>query len=264
MAKRTDVHSPSNIIPSDYEFILVCTREEELCGSDIKYFQSHMQANGAIFSQHDHKGGCDVCGANMIDYAIFYHNPSNKYIKTGLDCASKIEAGHEDAFRRVAQLRRAKKERLVIADKIASALPEAALDFLESVTEGNISGSYSVEALGDLIEGLDNRELDVVSNALYLISYIIHTCIKRRVVPTVKQINLISIKINFIKEFREKMFVKKANRVPALEGKVTVEGSVVAIKRQEDMYGITYKMLVNDKRGFDVWSTVPSSILGSV
>jgi hypothetical protein len=106
--------------------------------------------------------------------------------------------------------------------------------------------------------------LYVVSNALYLISDIIHTCLKRRAVPTVKQINLISIKINFIKEFREKLFVKKANRVPALEGKVTVEGSVVAIKRQEDMYGITYKMLVNDKRGFDVWSTVPNSILGSV
>lgn len=136
--KRTDVHAPSRIKPEDYEFVVINSREEDFNGGAI--FQAHMKATGGRFSQHKHGGNCDVCGAYMIDYAIFWHQPTNTYIKTGCDCAAHIEAGHEDAFRRQAQLRRKAAERKAQQEAIMGRLEELGiLDFVETMFhEGRI------------------------------------------------------------------------------------------------------------------------------
>lgn len=57
--------------------------------------------------------------------------------------------------------------------------------------------------------------------------------------------------------------VRRADQpcVPVVVGKgVTVEGEVLSTKTIDGDYGVTYKMLVLDERGFKVWSTIPSAI----
>lgn len=46
----------------------------------------------------------------------------------------------------------------------------------------------------------------------------------------------------------------------APEGRVTITGTVLALKWKESQYGSTLKMLVQDDRGFRVWGSVPANL----
>jgi hypothetical protein len=49
---------------------------------------------------------------------------------------------------------------------------------------------------------------------------------------------------------------------PVIEGRITITGKVLTVKEQFSAYGSTIKMLVLDERGFKVWGTMPSAIMG--
>tara|TARA_Y100000114_G_scaffold143590_1_gene151293 strand:+ start:2687 stop:3508 length:822 start_codon:yes stop_codon:yes gene_type:complete len=44
------------------------------------------------------------------------------------------------------------------------------------------------------------------------------------------------------------------------EGRQVITGTMLTMKRQETIYGLTLKMLVQDDRGFRVWGSVPSGL----
>lgn len=165
---RNDVHSPKNIIPEDYEFVVVRFREDHMMGfNGAEIFNEHRKITGGVFSNHEHGGSCMVCGAHMIDYAIFHHIPTNTYIQTGRDCAGHIESGHTDAFRRAAQIRRAAAKRNEKRDAAAKHLD--GLGILEQVEsmfhEGELGGpvvGYNV-AYPPLAHYFD--EMDLEKNA---------------------------------------------------------------------------------------------------
>ena len=105
--KRTDIHRPSAIQPSEYSFVAF----DYLGGSDLDVLrmlgterqrvQTHMKMTNGKWAQHEHGGTCYVCGAFAIYLAIWYHQPSNSYIKTGEDCAQKMDMSYsEDDFNR--------------------------------------------------------------------------------------------------------------------------------------------------------------------
>lgn len=112
MAKRKDIHCPSQITPADYDFVGIWvsrwndepTQEgagpvaEVQIGRE-RIFQ-HMRQTGGTWSDHEHGGTCFVCGAHAIYLAVFHHRPTNVYIRTGQDCAGKMHTGLEEAFER--------------------------------------------------------------------------------------------------------------------------------------------------------------------
>lgn len=51
-------------------------------------------------------------------------------------------------------------------------------------------------------------------------------------------------------------------RNPVIEGRITIEGTVVSVKTQENDFGTRLVMTVKDDRGFLVWGTVPSALEG--
>jgi predicted RNA-binding Zn-ribbon protein involved in translation (DUF1610 family) len=56
---------------------------------------------------------------------------------------------------------------------------------------------------------------------------------------------------------------RKANSTPVPEGKVTITGTVITVRVDDNPYtygGAVYKMLVEDGRGFRVWGTAPSQL----
>ena len=97
---RIDIHAPSRIIPSDYEYVAVWTmniqgfgdaefilRERAIC-------KAHMGRTGGTYSAHEHGGSCDVCGNALAIYLVlFYHAKSNTYIRVGVNCAQKLDLG---------------------------------------------------------------------------------------------------------------------------------------------------------------------------
>ena len=106
---RKDIHRPAAIEPADYVFVAF----DHLPGSsgDLgealfmqeqrKYKRAHMARTGGKYSGHEHGGLCHICGSvNAIYSATFYHEKSNSYIRTGLDCADKLECEGIEAFRK--------------------------------------------------------------------------------------------------------------------------------------------------------------------
>lgn len=104
---RIDAHRPSAIIPADYEFVAFeYLRTDDIADAMFlrqqrEMIRDHMTRTGGTYSGHDHGGNCGVCGsANAIYTAMFFHAPSTSYVRTGLDCAEKLECRGIAAFRK--------------------------------------------------------------------------------------------------------------------------------------------------------------------
>lgn len=116
--KRNDIHRPSAIYPTEYEFVAV--EHDPVSLGFVQWYWAqrqriiaHMTQTGGAFSDHEHKGNCHVCGAHCIYTAVFYHCASNTYIRTGFDCAEKMGAGtRRRLLRPGVRLRRAGSIRL--------------------------------------------------------------------------------------------------------------------------------------------------------
>src|SRR5690348_1058125 len=111
MTTRTDIHRPSAIVPEDYEYVAL---EYQRCdGASAveavlyhrKVIQRHMERTGGTYAHHEHGGNCHVCGASAVYTVLYYHAKSNSYIRTGQDCAQKLDmsCGDVNAFRRAIQ-----------------------------------------------------------------------------------------------------------------------------------------------------------------
>lgn len=284
MTKRTDVHAPSRIMPEDYRYMLVESRDNNFStGScERKAFQDHMTKTGATFSTHDHGGGCMVCGAWMIDYAIFYHIPSNEYIVTGCDCANKIDGGHADDFRRVAQMRRAAAKRAVATVAAAKVLEDLGmLDAVEAMfADAEIGGkvvNWDVPAKTEMDVEREHLALLIGSEVAYALpKYLVarttndfFTIVEmvRNLVKygkwSDKQVNYVKVLMAKLAELPVKVLVWKKEdekRADAPEGKLEIVGKVLSLKTTNSDWGMVVKMLVEHESGYKVWSTVPAAI----
>jgi hypothetical protein len=98
MAKRTDTHRPTALVPSEYEYVAVEYLKIEHLG-DVQYMvqqrailAAHMERTGATWSRHVHGGNCMVCGnANAVYTVAFYHAKTNSYVRMGQNCAAEVD-----------------------------------------------------------------------------------------------------------------------------------------------------------------------------
>lgn len=107
---RTDVHRPSAIVPSDYDYVGFEVMKVFDLGSALilqeerARIERHMARTGGKYSTHEHGGNCGVCGSpNAVYTVLFHHRPSNTYVRMGQDCAEKCDmayyTGSLDAFK---------------------------------------------------------------------------------------------------------------------------------------------------------------------
>lgn len=274
---RKDIHRPSAIIPQDYEFVSVRSREvfEDGGGAwEVQKFNEHRKATGGRFASHEHGGNCDVCGAWFIDYAIFYHAPSNEYIRAGLDCSAKIEEGHEDDFRRVAQLRRATAKRQKESDEALKKLSERGLDtFIETLfvdrvggTTFQADGTETIDFLGIRDMSPNNFETNYFVSRIATLVDMVRNLVKygewseKQWSYAASMVEALEDPIGKLEEMRKN--IEELTEV--VEGKQVVKGKVLSIKEEESYFGYqptyTTKMLVLDERKFKVWVTVPKAI----
>lgn len=182
---RTDIHAPSRILVEDYSFVAFnVLPKAELCGFEMikaerARLEKHMNATGGRYSTHEHGGSCHICGASAIYTATFYHEPTNAYIRTGLECAEILDACDVKGFRRrVAPLllvRRGKRKaqaKLVELDLVKAwemyVAPQEAREFWETEESVVVSivnnlihyGSLTVNQYGylkSLLEKIETR-----------------------------------------------------------------------------------------------------------
>ena len=130
MTNRTDAHRPSAIVATDYEFVEFCSAREfeayDLAprGEAGGYFKHQTLTGGNWYAGGEQFCRCDICGTTRaLDFAIFWHKPSNVYIRTGGDCATRLcDLLDVKGFQQFRDAARAKSVRLA-----GEAVAEAAL-----------------------------------------------------------------------------------------------------------------------------------------
>lgn len=270
MTARTDAHRPSAIIPADYDLVCVRTFGDDVDvysnNEAVNTFNAHREHTGGVFAPKQGKGDCHVCGARMRDYAIFYHTSSNSYIRTGMDCASHIESGLDDAFRRVAQLRRAAEKRAKGVAAASTYLEELGImDTCEAIFCDHLGGTVieSEHYYGnEFVESLTYDEAFKLQDRMYTLASMIRNLVKWGSWSEKQDKYAITLaeRIQNAKQVIYQRREEKANTPPAPEGKVVVEGVVACVKTVEGYYGYQTKMLVVSDEGWKVWSTVPAAI----
>ncbi len=256
MAQRTDIHRPSAIVTADYDFIgfEYTARSGDPIG-DALFLQEqranirrHMEVTGGTWSTHAHGGSCHVCGAHAIYTVLFWHRPSNSYVRTGGDCAQHIDNVDDTAFR--------SKCREAIEAKAGKGKAQAILGdagLLRAWDICQLDGDALIE-LGAVKDATPSRDFytlrDMVSKLTKYGS------------SSEKQINYMHVlvkKIDGQKALEVKWAAEKDAADPCPTGKVTITGKVLKTEFRETQWGGSMKATIKADAGFIVWGTMPSA-----
>ena len=244
--KRTDIHRPSVMIPSEYRFVAAFAYPGPMGDPGYNLRQvaemrmAHLKNGGTVFHKDNGSGGCDLCGSFFLNGAVFLHVPTNEWITTGWQCAEKVEICDASVFA-------AKKRALSAIDKIRKAARRRhdLKSFARSATKEirkalRLDHHIAQDMRARLIRNPE-KPLSEKQEALLL-----------RLVEQDKE-----SKARKVREAEEK-------HVPAPEGRQSVRGKIVSVKSRETAYGTTLKMTVKvetPEGTWLAWGTVPSSLM---
>lgn len=240
--KRNDVHSPSKIVPSEYEFVAhEFLKIEELGDAaflieERARIRSHMERTGGTYSKHEHGGVCMVCGNTTAIYTcLFYHRPTNSYVRVGTECSYKVGGSFgDDTFKT-----KIKDARKLQAGKRKA---EAILSDLGLQKCWNLFVSQQTKEEG--------REEGIIrSVAAGLVK---HGSLTEKQTNFLRKL-LVDISTRKEREAADKLEHDTAANCPT--GRVTIVGTVLGIRVDETDFGLVTKMLVKDDSGFKVWGT---------
>lgn len=252
--ERTDVHRPSAVKPEDYEFVAFEHMRVQGIGDcyavmeNRRRIKAHMDRTGGTYASHEHGGNCMICGASAIWTVLFYHRPSNTYVRTGQDCADKLEMGYGNfnAFRKAvtnaleAQAGKRKAEALL--------------------NEAGLSAAWTIFNQSAPEKGWPSEERTIIDVVGKLVKY---------GSISDKQYNLIDVLLNRIanravREAERKAEAERALDVPS--GRMTVNGTVLMTRVDDSPFGYNatvVKMLFKadpEAGGYKLWGTCPAHI----
>ena len=277
---RTDVHSPTNLVTEDYEYVGASDNQAGDPGARrgiLENYTMHGETVQAfspvgaerivltrLVARHDPLersiGQCHHCGAHLRYFAVLRHTPTGHYITVGETCLDNRFARATADFQR---LRKAAE-----LDRQAQRIKTAAFEFVQDLSDSDIRTALDRET--DLAEEfpflLDHRMEDPTqSYALRTILDIRRKLWDRYGSCSERQVEFVG---KLLGEARERDSARRAReerevnevKIPAPQGRGQVVGTVVYRRGQDTMYGYVYKLLVKDDRGFKVWLTEPSAI----
>lgn len=244
---RTDIHRPAVIEPADYDFVAFDRVKIEGL-ADCYYLQAqrelirqHMARTGGRYSSHAHGGNCHICGAYALSTALFWHRPSNVYVRTGLDCADKLGCEDAEMFRRVI---RDALEATAGKRKAEAVLAKAGLERAWAIYRSDPDA--------------DRREEETIRDMVgKLVKYGSfsekQTAFLRTLVDRIERRAEIEAQ-------RAAEAAAPGAPVPACEKRITVQGKVLTIKRPGRLDFGPPRMLVQHRDGWKVWGTLPGAL----
>lgn len=264
---RTDIHRPSAINPADYQYVGVEHMKIESIGDCYaaqaarEVVREHMARTGGTWSNHEHGGNCHICGASAIYTILFYHAATNSYIRTGSDCADKLEMSYDGAaFRSLQSGVKAAREAKAGKMKAQAVLADA-----------NLSPAWDI-----FVSEIPTRPAPCDPNFLVNDEKYEEATIRNIVMKLVKYGNISEKQLTFVRNLLVKIgnraaveAQREAERAAAADcpaGRVVITGTVLARKEQErPAYyygdnGIDTKILVQADSGFKVWGNIFSNV----
>lgn len=244
---RVDVHRPSAIEPADYEFVgfqylkVEDIGDAEFLRSERERIRRHMERTGGTYSSHAHGGNCHICGAHCVYIAIHFHKPTNAYVKTGLECAEKLDCGNADRFRK--SVRTALEQ--VAGKRKAKALLEA----------NGLAAAWTIYTAENR-DGFKRDEQTVCDIVGRLVQY---------GQLSEKQIGFLGSLCQRIANRPEleaawKAEAEAAAPVPVTAERIQLRGQIVGFKAADLENGFPARLILKAEAGFKVMGTVPKSI----
>jgi len=237
---RTDIHSPANLEPANYEFLTDFYIGSDKDMQDAYKFENRdwerlMQSNPIVSP----RSNCHHCSAHYAYGVCYRYIPTGELINVGHVCAAntfslpdRVALNRRNAERKVELARErariaAKAEAFLAEHPIIAALnndPGYKSNFVKDVlaklfTYGELS-PRQVAALEAAQTKMQARQQEEAANPLPV--------------------------------------------SPCPTGRVSVTGTVLSLKDVDTDFGTTTRMLVRDLRGFKVWGTCPRSLDCSV
>lgn len=256
---RTDIHRPSVITPEDYSFVGCEVMKVEGLGdmyelrAQREAIQAHMKQTGGTYSSHAHGGSCHVCGAWAIYTFLFHHKPTNTYIRTGGDCAEKLEFYETERFRKMMSN--------ALEAKAGKAKAAALLE------------QHGLSKAWEIFQSEDRNEFGTHPKQVYRWGVIVsmtHNLVKYGSMSD-KQINYMRVLIEQLAKHDEIEAAREAEHATykplpiKAPTRMKVKGTVRSIRRPEQgqtrgMFMVSTKILVQHADGWKVWGTMPSKI----
>lgn len=265
---RTDVHAPSRINPDEYEFITVemvpgAFGPMALPGAQER-IREDMARTGGTYAQHEHGGNCMVCGNSFAIYTeLFYHAPTNTYVRMGQDCARKSGFGEPDIFKHYRKQAEGERKARAGKAKAQALLTERGLEQAWAVyvtgtrcthgPDGGPATSWCKTCAGQREE---STIIDIVGK---LVKY---------GDASDKQFEFIGTllgRINNRANVAAQRAAEQEAAAPCPTGRVRVTGIVVSVKSVPSDFSRydVLKMVVKADQGFRVYGTAPDALLGA-
>lgn len=238
---RTDVHSPTNLITEDYEFVGCGNHQTaEMDSYSPIYAINEFVQKGYRFG--DVHGGhhCSHCGSFLVYYAVLAHTPSKTMIHVGETCLDNRFDLATTEFHNLRKQGKLNRERRALKEK-----REAFLD-ADSNREA-YEWAKNQPALGrddyeESFEGKFVRFIDRYGD----VSEKFVTAILR---SKVRQAEWAAQRAEEAKTAR-----------PVIIGRTQVRGVIQSAKGKEGPYGWVLKLVVKDDSGFKVYGNCPSAL----
>lgn len=272
---RKDIHRPSVINPDEYISVGFLPKVEffnfEFVAAERAAIDAHMKEHGGHW-EYPSSGSCAVCGNVLaMSHVVFWHRPTNAYIKVGEICAEKLEMsigeGYSEFKSKLAAARKDLKNALALKAgklKAEATLNEAGLDDAWAI--------YMAEP-EELPRKLIYAANEWNEEPVYGLHYEEST-IRDIVWKLVKYGSISEKQEEFLKKLLEKIaerpaleakrLAEKAAEKPIpeelLEGRHTVTGEILAERYDDTPFGTMHKMLLKEDRGFKLWGTMPSAL----
>lgn len=234
-ARRTDRHTPSNLIPSEYRFRIAFAYPGNWPDMGYNVRESaemriaHLASGGTVFSKPNGAGGCHICGAHFRHGAWFVHESSHELIQIGWQCAEKLDFLSGEV---VLAQKAAKKATMIEMGR--------ALKIRKRRTNLRIFATESTPELRKALR-VDHRitkdiRARFIANA------------NRWASLTPKQEKLV---LDIAARASEPKVVEV--NVPAPEGRQVIQGTIVSLKWKATDFGDTLKMTVKVTTPDGVW-----------
>jgi len=249
---RTDIHRPSVITPTDYQFVSFHSHREEDAAAQLfenARFRDHMAAHkGAKFSTHSHGGSCHVCGAHASTVARFYHAETNTYVETGETCMGKMDCGEASAFRAFRASMNDARANAAGKAKAQMVLADAGLGLAWDIrtSDDRENFGYEESVVCDIVNKLVKYG-DVSEKQTEYLRNLLKKIVARPEIEAARQ--------------AEK---DAAAPIPSTGKRITVTGEILSMKGRDTYYGYVTKLLVQSVDGWKVYGTLPSALSDAI
>jgi hypothetical protein len=246
---RTDIHKPSAINPSEYQFVGIWYDPHAhaevggmaLLAEEQQYIRDFMREHGARYANHEHGGTCQCCGAHALYLAAFYHEHHNEMILVGQECARKIDSGCDNAFNTA-------RRKVADAREYATGKARAKLQ-LEEKGLANAWGVWEIKGFVDSDKGI------VIDMVQRLITY---GSLSDKQWDFLKRLMYRIENRSLVEAERA---AEKAAAKDCPTGRLDIVGVVLSTRVVEGHYGDTLKMFVKTPEGYTLWGTVPAGLV---